>query len=134
MALSVLLAGAAVLDQIGTSTLTEHATAVYASSGTQPEPALLYGLVYTVAVVGAVLWLAVVRALRSRRRWAPGLTVLVVTITAALAVLLLAATEYGARIFPPLWGLLALLPSAAGIAVVVLLLRRRHVGHESRPD
>ena len=107
---------------------------MYAPSGKQPEPALLYGLVYGVAAVGALLWLAVVRAVRSRRRWATGLTVVMVTITAALAVLLLAATEYGARIFPPLWGLLALLPSAAGIVVVVLLLRRRYVGHESRSD
>ena len=47
------------------------------------------------------------------------------TITAALALLLLASTEYGAQIFPPLWGILAILPPAAGTFAVVLLRRRR---------
>jgi hypothetical protein len=46
-------------------------------------------------------------------------------VTAALAVLLLATTEYGAQIFPPVWGVLALLPAAAGIVTSALLLRRR---------
>ena len=43
----------------------------------------------------------------------------------AAALLLLASTEYGAQIFPPLWGILALLPPAAGALAVVLLRRRR---------
>jgi hypothetical protein len=34
------------------------------------------------------------------------------------------STEYGALIFPPLWGILAMLPAAAGILAVVLLRRR----------
>jgi hypothetical protein len=51
--------------------------------------------------------------------------VTVAAITAALAVLLLASTEYGAQIFPPVWGILALLPPAAGVVASVLLLRRR---------
>ena len=125
VALSAVLLAAAVVDQTGGHSLTEHATAVYALYGEQPDPNLLYGLVYTVAVVGALLWLLVVRAVRSGRRSAPGLAVVVATITAALAVLLLASTEYGAQIFPPVWGVLALLPPAAGVATAVLLLRRR---------
>ncbi len=128
--LSVVLAAAAVVDQTGGHSLTDHATAVYAPYGERPDPNLLYGLVYTVAVVGALLWLLVLRAVRSHRRSAPALAVVVVTITAALAVLLLASTEYGAQIFPPLWGILALLPPAAGVATTVLLVRRRH---EARP-
>ena len=53
------------------------------------------------------------------------------TITAALALLLLVSTEYGAQIFPPLWGILAILPAAAGALGVVLLRRRRaHQGNE----
>jgi hypothetical protein len=48
---------------------------MYAPYGKQPEPSLLYGLVY-------------------------------------------------ARIFPPLWGTLAVLPPAAGILAAVLLRRR----------
>jgi hypothetical protein len=51
--------------------------------------------------------------------------VTVTTVTAALALLLFTATEYGAQIFPPLWGILAILPAAAGILAAVLLRRRR---------
>jgi hypothetical protein len=40
---------------------------------------------------------------------------------AALAVLLLTSTEYGAQVFPPLWGILALLPPAVGVSAVLLL-------------
>jgi hypothetical protein len=79
-------------------------------------------------VTASLLWLLVVRAVRSGRRSAPVLAVVVAMITAALAVLLLASTEYGAQIFPPVWGILALLPPAAGVATAVLLLRRRHGG------
>jgi hypothetical protein len=123
--LSAVLVAAAVVDQTGGQSLTDHATAVYAPYGEQPSPSLLYGLVYTVAVVGALLWMLVFRAVRSRRRSAPILAAVVVTITAALAVLLLVSTEYGAQIFPPLWGILALLPPATGVATTALLLRRR---------
>jgi hypothetical protein len=123
--LSVVLLAAAVVDQTGGHSLSDHATAVYAPYGKDPDPNLLYGLVYTVAVLGALLWLLVVRAVRSHRRSAPVLAGVVATITAALAVLLLASTEYGAQIFPPVWGILALLPPAAGVVTAVLLLRRR---------
>jgi hypothetical protein len=123
--LSVVLAAAAVVDQIGGQSLTDHATALYAPYGTRPDPNLLYGLVYTVALVGALLWLLVFRAVRSRRRSAPVLAVVVVTITAALAVLLLVSTEYGGQIFPPVWGILALLPPAAGVCTAALLVRHR---------
>jgi hypothetical protein len=123
--LSAVLAAAAVVDQTGGQSLTDHAAAVYAPYGEQPSSSLLYGLVYTVAAVGALLWMLVLRAVRSRRRSAPILAAVVVTITAALAVLLLVSTEYGARIFPPLWGILALLPPATGVATTALLLRRR---------
>ncbi len=35
---------------------------MYAPYGKRPDPNLLYGLVYTVAVAGALLWLLVIRA------------------------------------------------------------------------
>ncbi len=98
---------------------------MYAPYGKRPDPSLLYGLVYTVAAVGALLWLLVLRAVQSRGRSAPILTVVVTTVTAALALLLLVSTEYGAQIFPPLWAILAILPPAAGILAVVVLRRRR---------
>ena len=106
--------------------LADHVTAMYAPYGKRPNPNLLYGLVYTVAAVGALLWLLVLRGVPSRGRSAPVLAVVVTTITAALALLLPVSTEYGVQIFPPLWGILAVLPPAAGILAVVLLFRRRH--------
>ena len=123
--LSAVLLAAAVVDQTGGHSLGDHATAVYTPYGKDADPNLLYGLVYTVAVLGALLWLLVFRAARSRRRSAPVLTLVVVAVTAALGVLLLASTEYGAQIFPPVWGILALLPPAVGVAASVLLFRRR---------
>ena len=127
VALSAILVLAAIIDQAGSRSLADHAAVMYAPYGKRPDPNLLYGLVYTVAVAGALLWLPVIRAVRSRRRSAPVLAVVVTTITAALALLLLASTEYGAQIFPPLWGILAILPAAAG-ALAVALLRRRQAG------
>jgi len=123
--LSAVLLVAAVVDQAGGQSLVDHAAAVYAPYGKEADPNLLYGLVYTVAVVDALLSLLVFRAARAHRRSAPILAVTTVVVTAALAVLLLATTEYGAQIFPPVWGVLALLPAAAGIVTSALLLRRR---------
>ena len=125
VALSAVLVLAAIIDQAGSRSLADHAAAMYAPYGKRPDPNLLYGLVYTVAAVGALLWLPVIRAMRSRSRSAPVLAVVVTTITAALALILLASTEYGTQIFPPLWGVLAILPAAAGALAVVLLRRRR---------
>ena len=123
--LSAVLLVAAVVDQAGGQGLIHHATAVYAPYGKEADPNLLYGLVYTVAVVGALLWLLVFRAARAHRRSAPILAVTTVVVTAALAVLLLATTEYGAQIFPPVSGILAVLPPVAGVATSAMLLRRR---------
>jgi len=125
VALSAVLLVAAVVDQAGGQSLVDHAAAVYAPYGKEADPNLLYGLVYTVAVVDVLLSLLVFRAARAHRRSAPVLAVTTVVITAALAVLLLATTEYGAQISPPVWGILALLPPAAGVVTSALLLRRR---------
>ena len=122
---SAVLLVAAVVDQAGGQSLVDHAAAVYAPYGKEADPNLLYGLVYTVAVVDVLLSLLVFRAARAHRRSAPILAVTTVVVTAALAVLLLATTEYGAQIFPPVWGVLALLPAAAGVVTSALLLRRR---------
>lgn len=124
MALSVVLAAAAIVDQSGGRTLVDHAAAVYASSGKRPSAGLLYGLVYSVAVIDVLLWLLVLRAARSHRRSAPVLTVTGIVVSAGLAALLLASSEYGERIFPPLWGVLAILPAVAGVVAATCLLRR----------
>jgi len=127
IALSMVLVVVAIIDQAGGRSLADHAAAMYAPYGKQPDPNLLYGLLYTAAVVGALLWLLVIRSVRSRRRSAPVLTVVMTVITAGLGLLLLGASEYGSQLFPPLWGVLALLPAAAG-AVAAVLLRRRRAG------
>jgi hypothetical protein len=124
IALSVVLAAAAIIDQAGGHTLTNHADAVYASSGKQPSSSLLYGLVYTVAVIDALLWLLVLRLAHSYRRPTAILAVIVIAISAGLAVLLLVSSEYDAQIFPPLWGILAILPAVAGVLAAALLFRR----------
>ena len=122
--LSAVLVVVAIIDQTGGRSLADHVTTMYAPYGKRPDPSLLYGLVYAVAAIGALLWLLVLRVVRSRGRSAPILTVVVTTVTAALALLLLVSSEYGAQIFPPLWGILAVLPAAAGILAAVLLRRR----------
>jgi hypothetical protein len=127
VALSAALAVAAIIDQADGRSLADHA-AMYAPYGKQPDPDLLYGLVYAVAAAGTLLWLPVIRSVRLRSRPAPVLAVVVTTVTAALALLLLGSTEYGTQIFPPLWGILAILPAAAGVFAVVLLRRRRRDG------
>ncbi|MGH3178249.1 MAG: hypothetical protein ACRDPF_30795 [Streptosporangiaceae bacterium] len=123
IALSAVLVVVAIIDQAGGHSLADHAATIYAPYGKRPDPSLLYGLVYTVAAIGALLWLLVLRVVQSRGRSAPIMTVVVTTVTAALALLLLVSSEYGAPIFPPLWGILAVLPPAAGILAAVLLRR-----------
>jgi hypothetical protein len=127
IALSAVLVVVAIIDQTGGRSLADHAAAVYAPYGKRPDPNLLYGLVYTVAAIGALLWLLALRVVRSRGRSAPILTVVVTTVTAALALLLFVSREYGAQIFPPLWGILAVLPAAAGILATMLLRSGRRV-------
>jgi heme/copper-type cytochrome/quinol oxidase subunit 4 len=123
--LSAVLPLAALVDQVGMRSLADHAAALDAPSGTRPDPGLLYGLVYSVAVVEVSLWLLATRAVRSRRPSATVLAVAATTITVSLAVLLLVSREYGVQVFPPLWGVLAVLPAAAGSIAAALLLRPR---------
>lgn len=134
VALSVLLLVVAVVDQVGGHSLREHATAVYAPYGKRPGSGLLYGLVYTVAVLDALLWSAVGRAVAAGGRSAPLLGAAVVAVTAGLAAVLLATSEYGQQIFPARWGILALLPAAAGLVAVVRLATGRRPRERSVPQ
>jgi hypothetical protein len=61
----------------------------------------------------------------SKAAIAAGLAVVTVLLTATLGVLLLVSSEYGVHPFTPLWGVLALLPVAAGAVAVAQLFRRR---------
>jgi hypothetical protein len=125
LALSALLAIAALVDQTGSRTLMDHAHDVYASHGTSPSAGVVYGLVYSVAAVGVLLWWGTLVGARSGRRWAPWATVVATVVTAVLAVTLLAAGEYGEQVYPAFWGMVALLSPLAGALAAVPLVRRR---------
>jgi hypothetical protein len=122
--LSALLAVVAIVDQAGGRSLIEHATTVYAPYDKHPTAGATYGLVYGVAVVNVLLWLLVTGLARSHRLIAASVAVVAFVLTATFGVVLLTATEYGVHPFPPLWGILALLPAVAGAVVPVVLLRR----------
>ncbi|RZU18726.1 hypothetical protein EV645_0925 [Kribbella rubisoli] len=123
--LSVLLAVIAIVDQAGSRSLLDHATAAYASHGKQASAGALYGLVYGVAVLDVLLWLAVAGLARSHRLVAAVLGVVATLITASLGLTLLLVSEYGVHPYTTLWGVLALLPAAAGAVATVLLSRRK---------
>lgn len=125
LALSAALAGAAFVDQAGGRSLMDHAHDVYAGHGASPSAGVVYGLVYTVAALGVLLWLGTLAGARAGRRWAVWAAVVVTVVMAGLAVTLLAASEYGEQVYPPFWGILALLsPLVGALAVVPLAMRR----------
>jgi hypothetical protein len=123
--LSILLAALAIVDQAGSRSLADHAVSAYAAHGKSASTAALYGMLYGVAVLGALLWLLVAGLARSHRLIAAGIGVLAVLLTASLGVTMLTASEYGVHPYPPLWGLLALLPAIAGAVATALLFRRK---------
>lgn len=123
--LSAVLALVAVVDQTGGRSLAEHASAMYAPYGKDPNAGLQYGLVYAIAIVDLALFLPVLRGARKSSRTAGVMAVVVVIVTGSLALALLFASEYGQRMYPSVWGLLALLPPIAGGLSAVQLLRRR---------
>jgi hypothetical protein len=125
IALTMVFAATAAIDQVSARSLSDHATALYALHAKAPRAELLYGLLYTVAGVAALLWLAALRSTRARSGFAALTILLAVTINSCLAGALLVSTEYGTRVFPPVWGVLAALPSAAGLMAVALQVRRR---------
>ena len=123
--LSVVLAVAAIVDQAGGRSLAEHASAMYEPYGKDPNAGLLYGLVYAIAIVDLVLFLLVLRGARQGTRTAGIVAVVAMLLTGSLALTLLLASEYGQRMYPSQWGLLALLPPVAGGLSAVQLLRGR---------
>ncbi|MFI5697205.1 hypothetical protein ACIA58_35440 [Kribbella sp. NPDC051586] len=123
--LSVLLAVIAIVDQAGSRSLLDHATSAYAPYGKHASAGALYGLLYGVAVLDVLLWLAVAGLARSHRLVAAVLGVVVVLLTASLGLTLLLVSEYGVHPYTTLWGVLALLPAAAGAVATALLFRRK---------
>lgn len=122
--LSIALGIAAGVDQQGGGSLRDHATAMYAAHGVDVDPNLPYVVLYLVAGVLAVGWVAAVLAARARTSIALATVVTVTVVNLAAALVLLVVTEYGERVFPPLWGLLTALPVVAGAVALATLVRR----------
>lgn len=123
-ALSLLVAAAALADQVSFHGIRDHAVDIYAPHGVHPNGGLLYALLYGVTGLMALLWLAALGATRARNWLAPVVIGVVTAINSALGVGLLVAAEYDTRIYPPLWGILAVLPAGAGLTALVMAIRR----------
>jgi hypothetical protein len=119
------LAVVAIVDQAGGQSLFNHAVSVYAPYNKQVESGTVYGLIYGVAVINALIWLLVVGIARTPRPVAVGVASVSILVTLALALVLLFVTEYGVHPFPPLWGVLALLPALAGVLALAGFARSR---------
>lgn len=123
--LSLVLAVVAIVDQSGGRSLFDHAMSVYAPYGKTVTSGTIYGLLYGVAVFNALVWLLVVALARTPRLVAAGVAVLAVLLTLTAGLTLLFVTEYGVHPFPPLWGILALLPAVAGALALAGFARSR---------
>ncbi|HET6740726.1 MAG TPA: hypothetical protein VFH76_17400 [Kribbella sp.] len=123
--LSLVLAVAAVIDQGGGQSLFDHAAAGYAAHGKDVTSGTIYGLVYTAAIVNVLMWLLAAALARTPRLVAVGAAGLAVLITLTLGLALLFASEYGVHPFPPVWGILALLPALAGMLACAGFARAR---------
>ncbi|MFT4201002.1 hypothetical protein [Gordonia sp. (in: high G+C Gram-positive bacteria)] len=120
---AALLAAAAGVDQASTHQLIDHASAIYAPNGKTAAPAIVYGILYAVAAVSLTVWTTAALAARRRGLGIVALTTAtVVTIASALG--LFTVAEYGSVLYPPVWGLLALIPLIPGAAATVQLARR----------
>jgi len=123
--LSAVLAAAAIADQAAIHALRDYSTDMYARYDVPANSGALYAILYTAAVVGALSWLPAVIGAHKGRRWAPAAATVAAVIAAGLALLMFTTAEYGEMLFPPVWGVLALLPALAGVLGVVLLFRRK---------
>lgn len=124
-ALALLLAVAALIDQLSGRTLAAHTVAMYRGHGVEVDPNLPYVMTYLAAGVLVVLWGAAIGIARLGRLWGLGATVSVTAVNGAVALTLALVTEYGERVFPPLWGVIAALPAIAGVVATVRLARGR---------
>lgn len=123
--LSAVLAVATIVDQASVHALRDHSVEMYEPYGVPANPGALYAILYTVAVLGALFWIPAIPGARKGRLWSAIVTVAGVVVAGGLALTLFAVSEYGEPLYPPVWGVLALLPPVAGVVAAVLLFRRR---------
>lgn len=125
--LAFILLIVAVVDQQTAQTLESYSAAMYSAYGVTTEPGAIYTLVYIVAGVLIGFWTVAGLVARMNRRWSFGLFITVIVVNAFLAMIMLFATEYSEPVFPPLWGLLAALPAAAGVFIATVARGRQSV-------
>lgn len=119
LAFVLLIVGVA--DQQTVQTLESYSAAMYRAYGVVTEPGSIYTLVYVIAGFLIAFWTVAGLAVRMNRRWSFGLLIAAIVVNALLALGMLFATEYSEPVFPPLWGLLAALPAAAGIIIATVV-------------
>lgn len=112
-----------VVDQTGSQGLYGFTDAAYAHHGVTPDPALVYGILYVVAITITLIWALMLVLLKARGRWPSALSAVATLVTCTVAILLLTASEYGEQVFSPVWGALALIPTILGIAATIQLVR-----------
>jgi hypothetical protein len=123
--LELLGAAVPVVDLDARGTIAAHLQALYSPYGVPaPDASLVVVYLVAVGVVGALLWLAAIRALRRGWRWARLFSTAVLLGALAVAGADLTVSEYGQPILPTWLGLVGLLPCVAGLVAVILLWRR----------
>jgi len=124
LALSLASAIGLFIDQTIGHSLAEHVRAQYSPYGAVPDPNVLFGYLYATAGLAIAAWLITLRGVRGGKSWVRLFASLAFVVGAMLAVFNLVITEHGTLIFPVLWSVLGLLPSAAGLVAVSLLWTR----------
>lgn len=112
---------ALIIDQTTVHRLAAHVEDLYAPHDLHPDPNVLFGYLYASGVIGIVLWLTTIWGVKHRRRGVTVGATTVFVVGGSLAIFNVFVSEYGGRIFPPLWSIVGLLPSVAGLAAVILL-------------
>ena len=127
--LTVLSVAFVYVDRAGTGLLAAHLKASYPSYGpTRIEDAVtLWTIVLTVVgALGAVGWILAIWATRRGFRWAGWLMGTLFAVGTVLALYLLTVRDTSGDTGLPIeLGLIGLLPSAAGLAAVLLMWRAR---------
>jgi hypothetical protein len=124
VALELLGAAVPIVDLGTRGAVAAHLQALYSPYGVSaPDASVVVIYLVAVGVVGALVWLATIRMLRRRWRWARLFATVALLCALAIAGADLTVSEYGLPILPTWLGLVGLLPSLAGLVAVVLLWR-----------
>ena len=121
----LLAAAVRVVDVMTGGALAAHLQALYGPYGVPaPDASVVVAYLVTVGIVGALMWLLTIRAVRREWRGARLFATAVLLGALTVAAADLTVSEYGRPILPTWLGLVGLLPCVAGLVAAVLLWRR----------